>query len=176
MRERISIPGDNRTMAKREKDSSAMGSVGAHSDGTGDAKAKRVPPSYSPFGAPSHDNAGALVHAKTICSLLFGPPGTRAFAVRYWDGSLDPATRDALSFTLVIARAGALRRMLLPPNELTIIEAVLSGDIEIEGDMEQAMWMGDGINARLRRPKTLFALFRHLLALPREEAGANIRE
>jgi cyclopropane-fatty-acyl-phospholipid synthase len=66
--------------------------------------------------------------------------------------------------------------MLLPPNELTIIEAALSGDIEIEGDMEQAMWMGDGINERLRSLRTLFALFRHLLALPREEDGANVRE
>ncbi|MEP6732855.1 MAG: cyclopropane-fatty-acyl-phospholipid synthase family protein, partial [bacterium] len=50
------------------------------------------------------------------------------------------------------------------------------GDIEIEGDMEQAMWIGDGINERLRRPRTLFALVRHLRALPREEDGANIRE
>src|SRR4051794_16252484 len=121
-REPIPIPGDNRTMAKREKDSSAVRSVSAQREGVSDAKPQRLPPSYSPVGAPSHDNAGALVHAKAICSLVFGPPGTRTFSIRYWDGSLEPATHDVLPFTLVIARAGALRRMLLPPNELTIIE------------------------------------------------------
>jgi cyclopropane-fatty-acyl-phospholipid synthase len=163
-------------MAKRERNISAGRSVDARREIAGDAKPQRVPASYSPAGAPSHDNASALEHAKAVCALLFGAPGTRAFPIRYWDGDIEPAMADELPFTMVIARAGALRRMLLPPNELTIIEAVLSGDIDIEGDMEQAMWMGDGINERLRSPRTLFALFRHLLALPREEAGANVRE
>ena len=106
---------------------------------------------------------------------VFGAPGSRIFDVRYWDGTTEPGTREPSPYTFVVARAGGLRRMLLPPNELTIIEAALSGDVEIEGDMEQAMWMGDGINARLRSPRKLFALFRHLLALPREEDGSNVR-
>jgi cyclopropane-fatty-acyl-phospholipid synthase len=163
-------------MAKREKIVSAMRSVDGSGDLTSDDKAKRASQQYSPRGAPAHDNEGALHHAKAICALLFGPAGTRAFPIRYWDGSIEPTTGDALPFTFVIERAGALRRMLLPPNELSIIEAALSGDVEIEGDMEQAMWMGDGINERLRSPRTLFALIRHLLALPREEDGSNVRE
>ncbi|MEO5817929.1 MAG: cyclopropane-fatty-acyl-phospholipid synthase family protein [Gemmatimonadaceae bacterium] len=163
-------------MAKREKNLPAVRSSRPRREIAGDAKAKRVPSSYSPLGAPTHDNASALEHSMAICALLFGPPGTRAFPIRYWDGTVEPALGEPLPFTFVIARAGALRRMLLPPNELSIIEAVLSGDVEIEGEMEQAMWMGDGINARLRSPRILFALFRHLVALPREEAGANVRE
>lgn len=163
-------------MTKRQKAVLPIGSVEASREFTVDSRAKRAPQRYTPGGAPSHDNESALVHAKAICALLFGAARTRAFSVRYWDGSLEPATGDALPFTFVIERAGALRRMLLPPNELSIIEAALSGDVEIEGDMEQAMWMGDGINERLRSPWTLFALVRHLLALPREEDGAKVRE
>ena len=163
-------------MTKREKMVSAIRSVEASREITADPKVRPAPQRYTPSGAPPHDNESALEHAKAICALLFGDAGTRAFPIRYWDGSLEPATGNPLPFTFVIERAGALRRMLLPPNELSIIEAALSGDVEIEGDMEQAMWMGDGINERLRSPATLFALVRHMLALPREEAGANVRE
>ncbi len=163
-------------MAKRQKLVSAIRSVNSRGDIADDARPVRTSEQYSPDGTPPHDNASALEHAKAICALLFGPAGSRAFPIRYWDGSVDPAARETLPFTLVIARAGALRRMLLPPNELTIIEALLSGDVDIEGDMEQAMWMGDGINERLRNPRTLLALVRHLRKLPREEAGANVRE
>ena len=140
------------------------------------ARFERTLPSYSPRGAPGYDNAAALEHAKAICALVFGRAGSRSFSVRYWDGVTEDARTLPSPFTLVIARAGALRRMLLPPNELSIIEAALSGDVEIEGDMEAAMWLGDGINAQLRSPRSLLSLFRHLRALPKDEAGWNVRE
>ncbi len=135
---------------------------------------ERPTPTYSPFGTPRFDNERALASSRAICALIFGPAGSRRFDVRYWDGTMEAAVSPA-RFALVIHRAGALRRMLLPPNELTIIEAFLSGDVDIEGDVERAMGMGDGINARLRNPATLLALFRHLRALPRQEPGADIR-
>ena len=122
------------------------------------------------------DNARALADAKAICALLFGPAGSRLFAIRYWDAVTEDAVRAPAPFTFVVQRAGALRCMLLPPNELSIIEAVLSGDVDVEGDMEAAMWMGDGINARVKSPSTLLSLLRHLLALPRENAGSSVRE
>jgi cyclopropane-fatty-acyl-phospholipid synthase len=117
----------------------------------------------------------ALAHATAICALLFGAAGSRRFDVRYWDGSVEHAALRPAPFTFVVARPGALRRMLLPPNELTIIEAALSGDVDIDGDMESAMWLGDGINERLRSPRTLLALVRHLRALPREDAEYAVR-
>ena len=131
--------------------------------------------SAMPGGAPRFDNAAALAHAKAICALIFGGAGSRAFAIRYWDGVTEPATSEPTPFTFVVARAGGLRRMLLPPSELSIIEALLSGDVDLEGDVEQAMWMGDGINTRLKSPATLASLLRHLVALPRQEPGADIR-
>src|SRR5258708_26731938 len=106
-----------------------------------------------------------LVHAKAISALLFGPPSNRRFAVRYWDGSLEGPPGPA-PFTLVIRSAGSLRRMLAPPNELAIIEAFLSGDVDIEGDIESAVWLGDSINARLRPPRAPASRARHVLAPP----------
>ena len=160
-------------MGKREEKvpPSARGPIRPNASATPGA---RINPPYSPLGASGFDNARALASARAICALIFGPPGLRRFEVRYWDGAVETAATPA-TYALVIHRAGALRRMLLPPNELTIIEALLSGDVDIEGDMEQAMGMGDGINARLRNPATLVALFRHLRALPRQEPGADVR-
>ncbi len=161
-------------MAKRERDLTSAES--GRPTGTDQPSSTRTPSAYSPQGTPGFDNDRALANAKAICALLFGEPGTRPFAVRYWDGSTETARTTAPPFTVVVNRAGALRRMLFPPNELTIIEALLSGDIDLEGDAEQAMCLGDGINERLRRPAALFALFRHLRALPRQEPGADVRE
>ncbi|MDQ2667564.1 MAG: cyclopropane-fatty-acyl-phospholipid synthase family protein [Gemmatimonadota bacterium] len=144
----------------------------------GHSRPVSTPPSspvYSPDGSPQFDNPKALVHAKAACLILFGPVATRQFSIRYWDGFVEEAKNES-TFTFLINRPGALRRMLLPPNELTIIEAVLSGDIEIDGDIEQAMGMGDAINAQLRSPANLFALLKHLRALPREDPTTDVRE
>ena len=159
-------------MAKREIVSNSEG--GPLRPNSSAVPSTRGTPAYSPLGAPRFDNQRALSNARAICALVFGPVGSRRFDIRYWDGTVEDAGTPA-TYSLVIHRAGALRRMLLPPNELTIIEALLSGDVDIEGDVEQAMGMGDGINARLRNPATLLALFRHLRALPRQEPGSDIR-
>ena len=160
-------------MAKREEEVPAS-ARGAFRPTNAATRSARAASDYSPHGAPGFDNERALASAKAICVLIFGPPGARRFDVRYWDGAVEHAATPA-TYALVIHRAGALRRMLLPPNELTIIEALLSGDVDIEGEMEDAMGMGDGINARLRNPAALVSLFRHLRALPRQEGGADVR-
>jgi cyclopropane-fatty-acyl-phospholipid synthase len=64
--------------------------------------------------------------------------------------------------------------MLLPPSELSIVEAYLSGDVEIDGDFEAAMGLSDAIGARIRSPRTLARLARHLFALP-NHAGYDER-
>src|SRR5205085_3093321 len=58
------------------------------------------------------------------------------------------------------------RRMLLPPNELSIVEAYLSGDVEIEGSMEAASNLGDMIGDRLHSPLKLARLIALVLQLP----------
>jgi cyclopropane-fatty-acyl-phospholipid synthase len=110
----------------------------------------------------------ALRHARAAISALFGSPPNRPFDVRYWDGSVEHGTESA-PYTLCINRRGSLRRMLLPPSELAIVEAYISGDVDIDGDLEAAVSLGDAINERLRSPRTLASLVRHLMALPIRE-------
>ncbi len=64
------------------------------------------------------------------------------FAVRLWNGeiwgnSLQPR------FTLVLKHPGALRKMLLGASEVTLGEAYIFDDIDIEGELEVAFELGD---------------------------------
>jgi cyclopropane-fatty-acyl-phospholipid synthase len=111
----------------------------------------------------------ALDHARHVIHTLFGPSTTRTFAVRYWNGTTEVGGQVAPPFTLVICRPGTLRRMLLPPSELSIVEAYLSGDIDVEGIFEDAVTLADAINARVKSPRTLAAITHHLLALPHHD-------
>src|SRR5688572_14312027 len=108
-----------------------------------------------------------LIAARDVIHALFGAPPGRTFDVRYWDGTTEPAgdTR-AVRFTLVVARRGALRRMLLMPNELSIVDAYISGDLDVEGDLEAAVTLGDVIARRIRDARALAQLAKKILALP----------
>src|SRR5206468_303466 len=79
----------------------------------------------------------------------------------------------ASPFALRIARPAALRRMLLPPSEVSIVEAFLSGDVDVDGKLEAAVTLGDAINSRLKSPRVLARLTRHLIALPRDDAAPD---
>jgi cyclopropane-fatty-acyl-phospholipid synthase len=116
----------------------------------------------------------ALHHARAVVAIIFGPLATRAFDVRYWDGSVEHGV-GATGFRLGVNRPGALRRMLLPPSELSIVEAYLSGDIDIDGELEAAMGLADDIGARIQSPRVLARLLRHLVALPRRDAADDVR-
>jgi cyclopropane-fatty-acyl-phospholipid synthase len=123
--------------------------------------------------AAKPDADRALPHARAVVALLFGPLAERTFDVRYWTGAVETAPIASL-FTLCVNRPGALRRMLLPPSELSIVEAYLSGDVDVEGELEAAMWLGDAIGARLRSGRRVAALMRHLLALPAREPAPDV--
>ena len=95
----------------------------------------RTPPEDGATGGDRPESPGAARAAQRVVEDLFGAPSTRGFGVRYWDGTAEMPL-DPPPFTLSIRRPGALRRMLLPPSELSIVEAYLFGDIDIEGDIE----------------------------------------
>jgi len=116
-----------------------------------------------------------LAHARAIVELVFGPVAVRTFDVRYWDGSVEQSGARSATFRLGINRPGALRRMLLPPNELSIVEAYLCGDIDADGELEAAMNLADDIAARVRSPRVMMKLLGHLLALPRRDAVVDLR-
>lgn len=132
---------------------------------------QRAPMREAPEPASSSDPGVPLT--QEVVEGVFGPVGERIFAVRYWDGTFEPAGATSTpEFTLAFQRRGALRRMLLPATELSIAESFLSGDVEIEGNMEAAMYLGDALGKRLQSPAAQMSLVRKLLALPRDPATA----
>ncbi len=110
-----------------------------------------------------------LAATREVVRALFGLAGGRSFDVRYWDGSVDLGAAAAPEFTLVIARRGALRRMLVPPNELSIVEAYISGDLDVEGSLEAAVHLGDVVGRRLRSARAVAQLTRRIMALPADD-------
>ncbi len=66
----------------------------------------------------------------------------RDFAIRLWNGDIW-GNSDNPRFTLVLKHPGTLRRMLLRANEVTLGEAYIFDDFDIEGDVEAAFEFGD---------------------------------
>src|SRR4029077_4854588 len=116
--------------------------------------------------ADSRAYDGALSRCRIVLAALFGDPQGRSFDVKFWDGSIDRGSSPHSPFTMVLNRPAALRRMLLPPNELSVVEAYISGDVEIEGSMEGASQLSDMIGDRLRSPLEIARLVGLVLRLP----------
>ena len=74
-------------------------------------------------------------------NLLAGYP-QRDFQVRFWDESVWGSTQQP-RFTLVLKHPGALREMFLAASELTLAEAYICHDFDIEGDIESAFHLAD---------------------------------
>ena len=115
---------------------------------------------------PTRTDTRSLTTAREALAIVFGPTESRGFAVRLWDGSVDEPAGGVAPFTLVVRRAGALRRALLPPSELALVEAYLHDDLDVEGDLASAGRLGDIAASRLRSPRTIARLVRLLRALP----------
>jgi len=122
-----------------------------------------------------HDTVSALQHSQHAVDTLFGAPAERAFDVRYWDGTVEAAGNGSSAFTLVFNAPSALRQMLLPPSELAIVEAYLSGSVDVEGELSAAVSLGDIIKSRLSSVRALMSLTRDLLALPSPNGNGTER-
>ncbi len=75
----------------------------------------------------------------------------RRFAVRFWDGRLwqiEPMPDP--EFTLVLRHAGTLPEMFQGPNMLSLAEAFMSGQFDIEGDIVEAVRLGEFLLAQRR--------------------------
>jgi cyclopropane-fatty-acyl-phospholipid synthase len=87
---------------------------------------------------PTRDPA-AVASLQFLEPLLAGY-APRDIAVRCWDGSeWRPLPGPEPRCTIILSHSGALRRMFWPPKMLTLCEAYMHGDIDIEGDVE-AFW------------------------------------
>ena len=77
-----------------------------------------------------------------LLEILTADYSQRDFAVRLWNGDLWGNSGDP-RFTFVLRHPGALRRMLVGANELTLGEAFIFDDFDVEGDLEAAFAFGD---------------------------------
>lgn len=89
----------------------------------------------------------------------------RNFEIRLWDGTTWPTTPEVASqFTLTLRNPSVLRNLLWQSGELALAEAFISGDLEIEGNLEQALPLAEYLSrhpvpwaSRLRMGITLFS-------------------
>jgi cyclopropane-fatty-acyl-phospholipid synthase len=108
--------------------------------------------------------------------LVFPPP--RSFAVRLPDGAIIAAGREPALFTLVLRSPGSLRRMFRPPVELSLGEAYLRRDFEIEGPLVDAFALAPTAREALRSPGAVLRAARLWRRLPRDagEGALPVRE
>ena len=97
-------------------------------------------------------------------------PSPRGFGIRLWDGSELPVDCRPL-FSLVLNHAGALRRMFKPPVELSLGEAFILKDFDIEGDIFSAFSLMDTIANRKFSFGEMIGIGLGLLALPPSSAA-----
>jgi cyclopropane-fatty-acyl-phospholipid synthase len=103
-----------------------------------------------------------------VLDAMFGIPDERSFDVQFWDGTIERGNGTA-PFALHLNTPYALRRMLVPPSELSITEAIIRGDIDVPGNLEAAVGLSDEIGRRLQTRKAMANLARLVLALPRDQ-------
>jgi cyclopropane-fatty-acyl-phospholipid synthase len=98
-----------------------------------------------------------------LLELIF--PSPRRFGIRLWDGRELPMN-SLPRFSLVLNHPGALRRMFKPPVELSLGEAFIRGDFEIEGDIFAAFPLLESIAARRWSVAEMADLALSVMALP----------
>lgn len=118
------------------------------------------------MGLAVRSSDGIALKCLSLLQGLLADFRPRDFAIRLWDGSeWGPEPGQLARFTLVIRAPGVMRTMFLAADELSLGEAFIYGDLDIEGDIGCAFALGDrlirgkGTAAdRLRWAKQLFSL------------------
>ncbi len=92
----------------------------------------------------------------------------RDFAVRFWDGTQwEAEPGEPARFTLVLLHPGSLRRMFWPPKRITLFEAYVFGDFEVEGDLESFLLVAKHMREQKRSVLDRLRLAARLYRLPR---------
>jgi cyclopropane-fatty-acyl-phospholipid synthase len=107
---------------------------------------------------------GSVASAEFLEALLEDYPN-RDFQVRLWDGTTCGAVRQP-RFTLVLKHPGALHAMFSRPSELTLGEAYIYDDVDIEGDIEAVFQLADYMLGQERNLGKTFDLAQRLQKLP----------
>lgn len=71
----------------------------------------------------------------------------RSFSVRLWDGSeLPPPDKRRPQLTITARNPRALAHVVREPNQLGLGRAWVAGDLDVEGDLEHVLRVGEGVN------------------------------
>ena len=106
-------------------------------------------------------------HTLQLIEEVFGVLDQSCYAVRLWDGTTwKPASGTDIRCTIVLRHPGALRKMLSTPTELNMCECYLYGDVDLEGDIEAIMPVGEQLVGQPRSFWDKLRIGRQLLKLP----------
>jgi len=109
----------------------------------------------------------AATKALTILQLLLRDYHPRDFAVCFWDGSQWPAESNSPRFKLIFKHPDALRSILRnSATDLSISEAYIHDNLDVEGDFEAAMPVGYHLLSRRWPATTMLKLGWHLFRMP----------
>src|SRR6266496_2726360 len=119
----------------------------------------------------------ALQTSITFLQEIFGIYPQRDFVVRLWDGTVwGSESGRSPRFTLVLQHPGSLRTMFLFPGELSMSQAYIYDDCNIEGDIEGLFPLADHLlSMRLSKIKQL-RYARMLLSLPTDKLNPHTKE
>jgi cyclopropane-fatty-acyl-phospholipid synthase len=92
--------------------------------------------------------------------------------LRAWTG--DEWGPDGAAATIALNHPGALRTMLLPPNDLSAAEAYIYGDVDFEGDLYSLLRFGASLTEGKRGPLKTMRLLRLLRQLPDREGREEV--
>jgi cyclopropane-fatty-acyl-phospholipid synthase len=111
---------------------------------------------------------------------LLGPD--LPIAIRAYDGSRLGPPEDEAPATIVVQSPNALRRIVTAPGELGFGRAYVAGDLDVEGDIYEALRLGDAMPRLKLSPRQWAALVKLIgveglkpLAPPPEEAHLSGR-
>jgi cyclopropane-fatty-acyl-phospholipid synthase len=96
-------------------------------------------------------------------------PRMRAWTGEEWGPRHAPAT-------IALNRPGALRSMLLPPNDLSAAEAYIYGDVDFEGDLYSLLRWGATLSEARKGPVTIARLLSLLRRLPEDVKRADAEQ
>lgn len=104
-----------------------------------------------------------LEQTSTLLKQVF--PSPRNFSIQLWDKAEIPAESEP-RFSLVLNHPGALRRMISPPIELSIGEAYIYGDFDVQGDLYAFYGLLNILLKQHFTPSQVTRLFREARDLP----------
>ncbi len=112
--------------------------------------------------------------SKKIFGSVIGRVDVRGLCVRFWDGSQwTPEKAGKIKMTIILNHPHALRRMFLPPGELSLGEAYIYGDFDIDGDRDFIFEMGEKLGAPAWSVITKAKILKLLMQLPKRTDPIN---